>query len=478
MPALRGKVKKTVIINHSMKKIIQKIKDAPPEQIHDRFALLGILLSIWAVIQIIELIIPKNILSASNYPVHVNLFFIIVLIMSVYAIVIFSAQRKRKPVLNLPEFKEYPAMDLMVCAYNEEDVIKSTLENLVKINYSKLTIWIINDRSTDNTAQIVQEFINNYTGNHQVKLHNRDINSTKKGKAVGLNEATKISTGEYIIVCDADAQLEPDCLKRALPYFYLDARVGAIQFQKAISNKQDNLLTLCQDLELAFDTYLQAGRDSLNGFVELRGNGLIVSRKSLTNVGLWCERSLTEDLELSTRMQLLNWKVRFIPEIIVLEQAVINPKDLIKQRRRWAEGTIRRYLMHLKTLLAWNNKLSLKQKIDIIPFLAQFAVPMWVFLDFSIQLFYFLTKQATYFPLLTFSILAFSLIFWVNIITGILYWRKKYTFWNAVKDGTVTFFYGAIHWPAIVLWTIRKVIFGRRPTEWVKTPRSATSTNN
>lgn len=455
-----------------MKQIIQKIKDAPPEQIHDRFALLGILLSIWIFIQIIEFIIPNNILQASNYPIHVNLFFIIVLIMSVYAVAIFSSQRKRKPVPNLPEFKDYPIIDLMVCAYNEEDVIQKTLDNLANIDYPKLNIWIINDRSTDNTQSIVQEYINNYSGNHTIKLHNRDIDSEKKGKAVGLNEVTKISTGEYIMVCDADAELAPDSLKRALPYFYLDALVGAIQFQKSVSNPDENLLTHCQDLELAFDTYLQAGRDSLNGFVELRGNGLILSRKALENVGLWCERSLTEDLELSTRMQLLNWTIRFIPELIVQEQAVIKPKDLIKQRRRWAEGTIRRYLTHLHTLLAWNNKLSLKQRIDIIPFLAQFAVPMWVFLDFSVQLFYFCTGQPTYFPLLTFSILAFSLIFWINIITGILYWRKQYNFFSAVKYGTVTLLYGAIHWPAIVLWTIRKVIFGRRPTEWVKTPRS------
>jgi hypothetical protein len=82
----------------------------------------------------------------------------------------------------------------------------------------------------------------------------------------------------------------------------------------------------------------------------------------------------------------------------------------------------------------------------------------------------FFRGEATHITTLMLATLSLSLVFIVNISISIRRWRG-YSAFNSFKYGLLTFFYGSAHWPIIVLWTVRKVLFGRRPTQWNKTPR-------
>lgn len=441
--------------------------------LHDRLCLFSSILVSWLFFRIIEIILPDRILSSPLLPVHLDILFLILIIMAVYSVLIFFTQRKQNLISKrLPELKNYPEVSVLIPAHNEESVIIDTLNNITQLEYSNLNIYIIDDRSTDNTKQLVTQYLEEYTGSHKLFLSAR-TDSTRPGKSAGLNDVIHQTNSEYYLVCDGDARLSSDCLLKALPYFYTNEKIGALQFQKRNSNANENLLTRCQDYEMAFDTYLQGGRDSLNGFVELRGNGLIISKECINDVGGWDENSLTEDLEMSIRLHIYGWIIKFTPQISVYEQAVNNHIGLYKQRRRWAEGSLRRYLKYFYELLSFKpSKMTFKQKLDILPFLSQFAVPFWVSLDLCTQIFNIIIGKPTYLPLLTFITIAIGIILWVNVLIGIIYWRPEHPKLQCIKYATWGVLYIAYHWPIIVLLSIRKILFGRRPYKWVKTARS------
>lgn len=453
-----------------------KFKSAPPEVFHNRILLVGIILAVWLFIKLLETILPNRVLEALPGPFPLAMLFVFIAIIAFYMVVTYLAQKwkarfKDNKLLASEFLKEpsrYPSVDIFIAEHNEKSVIIDTIKNVLNIDYPDFSVFVIDDRSSDGTATIVQEFIETNNLANKVKLIARQ-GDVIPGKAASLNQALRESKSELVVVFDADARVPSDCLKLSVHYFD-NPKVGAVQFQKKIRNANFNTLAFCQDLEFAYDTYLQVGRDSLDGFVELRGSGQITSRKCLEEVGGWDERTLTEDLELSTKINAAGWRIRFAPEIILEEEAVLTTLAFIRQRRRWAEGSLRRYLIHFDKFISPKSKLSLVKRLDIIPFLSQFAIPIWVFFDVIVEISRFATKQPTYVTTLMLASSLVSISMWISITIGIRRWRN-FSNLQSIRYGILAVSYGMTLWPPIVLWTIRKVIFGRRPTEWTKTPR-------
>ncbi len=461
-----------------MPNLSTKIKNAPPEVFKDRFLLLSIILLLWGFVKFLEFVLPDRFIDFLPGPLALACLFILVAMMFAYMIVIYIAQKwtqrksqKAKNEILAKEILEnyhYPAVDIFVAAHNERNVILDSIKNFLQIDYPNYKLYIIDDRSLDKTAECVNEFIQTHDLQDRVILIRRESEQTP-GKAASLNTALTQSDGELILVFDADATVEPNCLKKAIIYFS-DPKVGAVQFQKRITNANFNILAFCQDLEFAFDTYLQLGRDAVKGFVELRGNGQLISRKCLNEIKGWDERSLTEDLEMSVRINAQGWKIRFTPEIIVEEEAVITLKALLRQRKRWAEGSLRRYLTHWNLFVGRKSKLTFIQRLDVLPFLCQFAVPTWIFLDIILEAINFFNGQKTHITVLMLASFLFGLNMCINICIGVRRWRN-YSSFDSLRYGILAFSYGASYWPGIVLWTMRKVLFSRRSGEWSKTPR-------
>ena len=97
--------------------------------------------------------------------------------------------------------------------------------------------------------------------------------------------------------------------------------IAAVQAQKRIFEHQTGLLVDYQASEYALDTYFQTGRDLIRGAVELRGNGEVIKRQALIDVGGWNNKSVTDDLDLSMRFLINKWDVRFCPHAHVWKKA-------------------------------------------------------------------------------------------------------------------------------------------------------------
>ena len=95
---------------------------------------------------------------------------------------------------------------------------------------------------------------------------------------------------------------------------------------------------------------------------------------------------------MSTRLHIKGWDVRFCPDVCVYEEAVVKFIPLLKQRRRWVEGSIRRYLEHFWGVL-FSKDMSLRVSIDMIAYITEFILPFWMISEICFQAFKYVKES-------------------------------------------------------------------------------------
>ncbi len=378
-------------------------------------------------------------------------------------------ETKKPKVQNLDYL---PKVSVVISAHNEQAVIENTIRNLLKIDYPNYELLIMDDRSSDQTPAILTR-LGEVLG-PPFRYHLRPADAIP-GKPAVLNEALGITDGEVICVFDADAYVEPDFLRRIVP-FLADENVGAVQARKIIANGNENWLTKCQNYEYSLDAHFQYGRDSIKGAVELRGNGQLVKREALEDVKGWNNHTLTDDLDLSTRLHIEGWDIRFAHKVPVFEEGITQFNSLLKQRRRWTEGTLFRYLEYAGPLIK-SRKASLRTTMDMVAYLLEFLLPLWLVLDL-IQLGWgVLTADPTATRIL--SSLLIMPIFCVAISTAIIVAIIRFNrppLLETLKWTAVTSIYLTILWFPLVFGIMVKVLWQKeRRTRWDKTEHTGIS---
>ena len=373
-----------------------------------------------------------------------------------------SRQLKKHPQIINEAYK--PFVSIMIPAHNEESVISETIENIRALDYPNFEILVIDDRSDDNTASVIKDLEAKYDN---VKAFIRD-KSAFPGKSAVLNDALPMTKGEAILVFDADARVDQDFLTKLIPN--LEPKdVGAVQARKVIRNKDVNILTKCQNNEMTLDTHFQVGRDSVKGAVELRGNGELIKREALEDIHGWNNYTITDDLDMSTRLHIKGWDVRFCKDVIVYEEGVIYVRPLYRQRRRWLEGTIRRYLEYAGDILT-SKDMSLRVRLDLIAYISEFIMPAWLIMEVLIRGFKILAKDAP--PNMVYSSLIVGLGFTIAFIFALRYSLRRYDNLNrtdALIQAILTGVYMFFIWVPLVLFIGLKILFKKKDMNWGKT---------
>ena len=362
--------------------------------------------------------------------------------------------------------KDWPNIDIVVAARDEETVVKRLVEGLYSISYpdNKLSIWIVDDASKDKTPIILD----------QLKQHFPTLNVLNRkpeeggGKSGALNAALKKLKGEWLFVLDADAQLQDDLLKRMV-FIAERNKWSAVQLRKAVVNADQNPLTRIQAMEMAMDALIQKGRLVGGGVGELRGNGQLLRRSVLEECGGFNEETLTDDLDLSFRFLISGSVIGLLWNPPVNEEAVETIPALWRQRQRWAEGGLQRFFDYFPTLIS--NHLTIAQRRDLFCFfLLQYALPLVSFADLITTI--FTRSYPVYWPL---SLIAFS-------ISGLAFWRgcRIYSEGPAIPKPKPFLLIIAIlylvHWFFVIPWvTVKMVIFPKR-LFWAKTKHKGQNT--
>jgi 1,2-diacylglycerol 3-beta-glucosyltransferase len=350
-------------------------------------------------------------------------------------------------------------VDVVVAARDEEAVIGRLVERLTALRWPQalLRIWIIDDGSEDRTAARLVELQQRHP-QLQVLRRSRQAGG---GKSAALNEVLQRLQGRWMLVLDADADMGPDLLERLIPF----AEAGgwaAVQLRKAEVNSDKNWLTRGQAMEMAFDAVVQEGRLALGGVVELRGNGQLLRRDAVHTAGGFNEATITDDLDLSFRFLLAGLPIGVLWNPPICEEAVLNLPALWRQRQRWAEGGLQRYLDYGPQLLS--NRLNGTQKLDLIAyFLLQYVLPVVAIADGAAAV--LTMSRPAFWP---FSLVAVALTL-VGMAAGCRRASEGPAIPPATPGNLVQGIVHMMHWFVVIPWVTLKMALFPKKLVWAKT---------
>lgn len=276
-----------------------------------------------------------------------------------------------------------PYVSAVIPARNEENVIEATVRSLCSMSYKKnnrpnFEVIVMDDCSTDQTYDILTNLQKELPN---LKVVRRSPEVCGNGKSAVLNEALNYCDGELVAVFDADTRVEPDFLKKSVAYLY-DSKVGGIQGRVRIYNARTNILTALQEDEFSImNHYVQMTKDVMNGLTGLGGNGQITKKKAVEDVGGWNELSTTEDFDLTVRLAMKGWHVRYCPEAVLWQEGVETWGALLRQRVRWAEGLLKCLFDYFWQYLA--AKIDLSRKIDGVLSMIRISVSLWIMVGYT-----------------------------------------------------------------------------------------------
>lgn len=264
-----------------------------------------------------------------------------------------------------------PQVDVLVAAKNEAAVIEQLINNLLALRHSEaqLQLWVVDDGSVDGTGDILDRLQERHRSLHVI--HRSP--GAKGWKSGALNAVLPHLRGEWVLVLDADAQVDPELLERLNPLLQDGSR--ALQLRKAVHNADCNRLTQAQAVEMAVDALIQQGRIAHQGCGELRGNGQCVPRQALLRCGGFNEATITDDLDLTMRLQLHGVPIAVVWNPPVAEEAASSIGAMWRQHQRWAEGGLQRFFDYWPALLS--SRLKPRLKRDVLAFfLLQYVQPL------------------------------------------------------------------------------------------------------
>ena len=405
------------------------------------------------------------------YQYHFNTIWglvILVLGMTTYSIyMILADKHKKRQLRKNPQVinENYkPFVTIMIPAHNEASVIEDTVENVLQLDYPNYEVIVIDDRSDDNTAEVVQ----NLEHKHAIVKAFIRPKDAFPGKSAVLNDAMQFAHGEAVLVFDADARVDSDFLTKLVPHLEPED-VGAVQARKVVSNRDANLLTRCQDNEMTLDTHFQIGRDAVKGAVELRGNGELIKVSALKDIGGWNNYTITDDLDMSTRLHIKGWDVRFCPDAVVREEAIMYLMPLYRQRRRWFEGSVRRYLEHFGDVLR-SKDMSLRASLDMTAYLSELIMPIWFVMELLLRTYKFATGKMPLNGL--YSSIIVGVVIGICFTLATRYSLRKYNnlgYWQALKQSVETSIYILIIWFPVAFYISLKILFKPKDMNWGKT---------
>lgn len=246
---------------------------------------------------------------------------------------IFRKNRHKKRV-----WEELPIVTIQLPIYNESFVVERLIDRVVQMKYpkDKFEIQVLDD-SNDSTIEKAKIKVEYY------KSEGFDIQYIRREdragfKAGALDCGLKTAKGEFVAIFDADFLPSPDFLNDALPYFVNDS-IGVVQSRWTYINENYSFLTRLQTVVL--NTHFsveQQGRNRSGAYINFNGTAGIWRTACIVDAGGWHSDTLTEDLDLSFRAQIKEWKFVYAREIESPSELPVTLPGYKIQQFRWSKG--------------------------------------------------------------------------------------------------------------------------------------------
>jgi poly-beta-1,6-N-acetyl-D-glucosamine synthase len=260
-----------------------------------------------------------------------------------FAFILCSLALDRRPGKCLIE--HFPAVTVIVAAYNEEANIAATLRSIAQQSYAgPLEIILVDDGSTDGTVAAAQA-----EGLKDLTILKMPVNG---GKARALNAALRAAHEGLIVTVDADSYLFKDALQNIVARYASDP-TGTVAVAGAVfaRNSRTNLLTKVQEWDYFHGIGVVKRTQSLyQGTLVAQGAFSLYSKSALEEVGGWPEL-IGEDIVMSWALLNKGYRIGYAEDAIVFTNVPETWSQFFCQRRRWARGLIEALKQHPQVLL-------------------------------------------------------------------------------------------------------------------------------
>jgi len=270
-------------------------------------------------------------------------------------------ERHQPPPGEPPPLDSYPAVSILVPCHNESSNAKEVFTALAALDYPDYEVIAINDGSTDKTGEILNDLTRRIECMRVVHL------ARNQGKAVALNCGAMLAKSEILVCIDGDALLDREALTWIVRRMLLDGSIGAITGNPRIRNRSTVLARL-QVGEYGTIVGLIKRAQSLFGWIFTVSGVICAFRKrALQDAGWWSAKTVTDDVELSWRIQLSGWRITYQANAICWILMPETLRGLWKQRLRWSEGGTQTVLMstpkiwrlsHWRSWIVWGNYIT------------------------------------------------------------------------------------------------------------------------
>ena len=314
---------------------------------------------------------------------------------------------------------QIPLVTIQLPIFNEKYVVERLLHTIAQLDYpkDKLEIQVLDD-STDESVIETKKLID------EIYARGIDIKHITRTNRIGfkagaLKEGLITAKGEFIAVFDADFVPQKEWLLQTIPFFK-DSNIGVVQTRWGHLNRDYSILTKIQAFALdAHFTLEQVGRNSQSHFINFNGTAGVWRKSCIIDAGNWESDTLTEDLDLSYRAQLKNWKFKYLIDVVTPAELPVIISAARSQQFRWNKGGAENFRkMNWRVVTAKN--ISIKTKIHGLLHLLNSSMFLFVFLMavFSVPVLFIKNKYPQL--ALFFEVLAFFV--FTSIVFFICYW--------------------------------------------------------
>ena len=236
-------------------------------------------------------------------------------------------ERQRRTWVWIP-----PSLAAIIPAYNEERVIRSSVEALLASPLQNFEIIVVDDGSVDRTAEVVR---NTFAGTPAYLL----LGQENAGKWAALNCGFAYANAEIVVTLDADTLFDRDAVSLLMRHF-ADPTVAAVAGAARVGNAV-NLLTRLQALEYVTNQNLdRRALEMVNGITVVPGSIGAWRREALLSIGGFHADTLAEDADATIRLERAGWRVLYEPCAFASTEAPETIDAFLKQRLRWMFGTL------------------------------------------------------------------------------------------------------------------------------------------
>ena len=294
-----------------------------------------------------SLLLESYVLAAISFYL---LFFLGLLVLRYLLLILYSfmdhleALRRGPPVFTLREESALPMISLVVPAFNEGLVIQAAVRSLLLLDYPNYEIIVIDDGSTDDTAEkalgVAREARN---------ISVRVVTKRNAGKAEALNTGMSLARGEFVLNMDGDSKLSTNTLRACIRHFD-DPNLGAVAGNVKVINRE-NIWSRIQALEYVEGLAMARKAQSFLRAVNIIPGPLGMFRKSvLQQVGGYDHDTFAEDCDLTLKLLMRGWHIAYEPSAIAWVETPSRLLDLLKQRYRWTRGILQATSKHSHAL--------------------------------------------------------------------------------------------------------------------------------